>query len=167
MKIKPNYFVIPLITIAVATLGSLFTTNGMMWYDNTLIQPEITPPDWIFPIAWNIIFILTTISTLIVWNKGKDGILQKIFHRHDLVRFRWIIGLFIANAVLNVVWSLLFFQLQLINLAFAEMILLETTLIALIILVWKTSKTASLLLIPYTLWVGFATYLTYLIVNAN
>lgn len=152
MKLKPNYIVIPLITVIVALAGSYLTRGGMEWYDTQLIQPDLTPPNWAFPIAWNTIFALTTISALIVWNKKGWNL---------------IAALFILNAVLNVVWSLLFFNLHMLTPAFIEMIILELTLLALIPLIWKTSKTASLLLLPYTLWVGFATYLTYMIVTLN
>ena len=149
MKIKANYFIIPAITIFVAVAGSFFTRAGMAWYDTMLIQPALTPPKWAFPIAWNTIFILTTISALIIWNKKKAK--DRSF----------IIGLFLINAALNIMWSLLFFQLHLIAAAFTEMFLLIFTLILLVLLIWKTSKTAALLLLPYLFWVSFATYLTY------
>ncbi len=152
MKLKTNYLVIPLVTILVALLGSFFTSQGMDWYDATITRPELTPPKWLFPIAWNLIFLFTTISALIIWNKGKKD-----------RNFKLIIGLFIANAILNLLWSLLFFKLQLIFPALIEMVLLEITNIALLLLTWRVSKPASLLLLPYALWVGFATYLTYLI----
>lgn len=169
MKFKPNYLIIPLITVAVAVLGSSVTVTGdASWYQ-TIVKPSINPPNWIFPIAWNIIFILTTISALIVWNKGPE---KKKFlwffdaHKEDKA-FTAIIALFLINAVLNVLWSYLFFGTQNILGAFIEIFFIEATLIALIILIYKRSKTASLLLLPYTLWVGFATYLNYLILSLN
>lgn len=155
-KILCPTLIIILMVITVALVGSYFTSMGMTWYDTALIQPSATPPKWAFPVAWNIIFTLTTISAIIVWIKGKKA-------KH----FALVIGLFILNAILNVVWSLLFFKLQLIFPAFIEMIFLEATLIALLILTWPISRLASFLLLPYTLWVGFATYLTYLIWALN
>jgi tryptophan-rich sensory protein len=156
MKFKPNYLVIPMVTIAVALLGSFFTSNGMAWYNAEIIRPSLTPPKIAFPIAWNTIFVLTTISALMVWNKGKKDKSKKV-----------IFGLFILNAFLNVFWSLLFFQMRQIELAFIEMILLEATIIALMILIWKRSKIASALLIPYASWLILATYLTYNILILN
>lgn len=165
---KPNYLLIPLITILVALFGSAFTGPGMDWYD-TLIRPNLTPPDWVFPLAWNLIFLLTTISALIIWNKGKEKTrFLWILASGKNTRIYWlIIGLFIANALLNVLWSFLFFKLHFITAAFIEMFFLELTLILLHILTWRFSKLASLLLLPYTLWVGFATYLTWQIVLLN
>lgn len=152
MKIKANYLIIPAVTIAVAIIGSLFTQTGMPWYDTEIIKPACTPPDYVFPIAWNTIFILTTASALIMWNKFK--------HKKAM----WLFGI---NAVLNVLWSFFFFTLQMTTVAFIEMFFLEGTLLALLYLTWKKSRLAFALLLPYAIWVCFATYLTYIIVLTN
>jgi len=157
MKLKPNYFIIPLITIATALLGSLLTNIGMSWYDATLIRPELTPPKIAFPIAWTTIFILTALSALIFWNKSGKKVKMK----------KWISIIFLINAILNILWTFLFFYSQAIEAALVEMIFLEATVLTLIFLIWKISKTAACLLLPYFIWVGFATYLTYEIVRLN
>jgi len=157
MKLKPNYFIIPLITITVAVFGSLFTGAGMYWYDSQVIKPDITPFSWVFPVAWNTIFILTTISVFIVWNRGNRKIRE----------FGTIIFLFSLNAFLNVFWSFLFFYLQQIGLALMEMLFLLLTLVWLVMLVRRSSIFASILLWPYLLWVAFATYLMLLIFKLN
>ncbi|MBD3330871.1 tryptophan-rich sensory protein [Candidatus Peregrinibacteria bacterium] len=169
MRIKPNYILIPLVTVIVALLGSFFTEMGMDWYNQTLVRPELTPPRWVFPVVWNGIFILTTASALIVWNKEKRDIkfLWFRFKRTPDAKFWVIISLFALNAVLNVLWSLLFFGMREICAAFTEMVILEVTILLLIALIWRISKIASLALLPYALWVGFATYLTYLIASLN
>ena len=151
MKFKPNYIVIPAITVAVALLGGILTSSGMTWYNTVLNRPDIIPPSWAFPIAWNIIFLLTTISALVAFNRSTKK-------EKQLVAF-----LFLFNAVLNILWSLLFFKLHLISASLVEMIILEIVNLALIFKLWQISKSASLMIWPYLLWVGFATYLTYLI----
>lgn len=156
MKFKPYWSVLPLTTVIVAGLGSYFSSNGMDWYNTTLVRPELTPPGWVFPVAWNFIFITATISALLVWNK---------FKRDD--RFKAIMTLFLANGFLNVFWSTLFFGLHQIEWAFAEMLVLEATVLAIMVLSWKNSKLASVLLLPYALWVGFASFLTYQILQLN
>lgn len=169
MKLKRNHIIIPFITIVVAILGGWASSKGMDWYSTQLIRPDLTPPKIAFPIAWNLIFLFTTISALIVWNKSEEGknFLLKLFRKKQQPKFWLIMELFAANAVLNVVWSVLFFTLHAIFPAFIEMIILELTLLFLIPLVWKVSKLASLLLVPYAAWVGLATYLTYLIMGLN
>ena len=156
MKIKLNYFIIPLITIAIAALGSYFTGLGMPWYETTLIKPELTPPAIAFPIAWTTIYIATTISALIAWNKTQNG-------KHDGV----IASLFIINAILNAAWTLIFFTLHQPGLAFIEIIVLEATVLLLILLTWDKSKIASILLLPYFVWLGLASYLNLMLFLLN
>jgi len=168
-KFKVNYVIIPLVTVLVAVIGGMFSSSGMGWYNTELVKPALTPPNWLFPIAWTTIFILTAISALIVWNSGQDEkrylLIFKKKIEDNLLPF--LMGLFIANAVLNVCWSLLFFTLHFTYASFVEMIFLEGTVIALMILIYKRSKTSSLLLLPYAVWVAFATYLTSQIILIN
>jgi len=152
---KLNYIIIPLIVLATSLLGSLFTNKGMEWY-NTLKLPSITPPGSVIGAVWTVIFILSAISAIIVWNKAK----------HDNI-FWIIIAIFIVNALLNALWSYLFFYQGLLLAPIIEMIVLNLTTLALIILIWPISKLASALLIPYFIWVSFATYLATTIWQIN
>ncbi len=164
---KKNFVIIPLITIVVALLGSWFNSFGMPWYQSELIRPDLAPPNYLFPIAWTTIFILATITALMVWNKPQFEERYLVIFKRKTYDFNLIIGFFIANAILNALWSLLFFTFHLIFPALIEMLILEATTLILMILIWRHSKVASLLLLPYLLWVGFATYLTYLIYILN
>jgi len=152
---KINYVVIPLVVIAVSVLGSMFSgSESMLWY-NTLNKPGLTPANWAFPVAWTIIFFLSAVSAILAYNKSLGSL--KIS----------ITALFLVNAVLNVLWSLLFFKLHLIQPALLEMILLELSVIMLMMVIWRVSKTATWLLAPYVIWVAFATYLTFEIMRLN
>lgn len=153
---KKNYIFIPLITLAVSVLGNIFTMNGMDWYE-ALTKPSFTPPGFVIGSIWTVIFILTTASALLVWNANIPR--QKTF--------KWIVALFIINAVLNAGWSFLFFGQQLVLLSIIEMVLLEVTTIVLIILIWSISRLASYLLFPYALWVMLATFLAYQVFSLN
>ncbi|MFH1427428.1 MAG: TspO/MBR family protein [Patescibacteria group bacterium] len=146
---KLNYFIIPIITIFVATLGSYLTSQGMDWY-KSINLPSWTPPGGVIGAVWTLIFILGTISALIFFNKAEHNSL-----------FNWIIIVFIINAFLNVFWSYLFFYQHLISPAIFEAATLAASVIILIILIWPISRLAASLLIPYATWVMFATYLTY------
>lgn len=146
---KLNYLIIPLITIIVAVSGSRFTNQGLESWYNTLNLPSIAPPGWFIGIVWTIIYILATISALILWNLTSDKWAQ-------WQKYYWSIWLlFPANAFLNAFWNYLFFVKHQIGWAMVEMIILELTVIALIFLAKKFSKTASILLIPYAVWVAF------------
>jgi len=131
----------------VALVGSLFTEIGT-WYES--VKPSITPPNYVFPIAWNILFILIALSLYFAWtNAGKK---QK-------TRIAIVYGI---NFVLNILWTILYFQMKNPFASFIEIIVLWFSILAMMIASWKISKTASLLLLPYLLWVGFASILNYL-----
>jgi len=149
MKFKSNYIIIPLLTIIVALLGKGITRDcdAWLWY-KALQLPSITPPDWVFPIAWNIIFMCTAIAAIIVWNS---------FER--TATFWATITLFCINAAMNLLWSYLFFGNQLIGAALIAAVGLEAVTITLMVLLYGQSMVASLLLVPYVIWVGFAIYL--------
>lgn len=169
MRVKPNYIVIPFIGVVVAILGGLFSSMGMGWYDNELIKPVFTPSDLGFLIVWAVIFVLTIISVLITWNKRfVENRFLLLFRKKEIdVIFTFVIGLFVANAIFDILWTLLFFTLHQISLALFEMIILEITILIIIGLLWKRSKLSSLLLIPYAGWIAFLTYLTLQIVFLN
>lgn len=144
-----NYLVIPAVTIITAVTGSFITGSGMAWY-KIIKLPAWTPPGSVIGAVWTVIFILATISTLIVYNQLQPSKNLKL-----------ILAIFLVNAVLNVTWSLLFFGWHLIGPAVWEAGLLGLSVLALIVLIWPASILASLLLLPYFLWVCFATFLTY------
>lgn len=138
------------IVYLVAFIGSLFTSpvTDSAWYES--IKPSITPPNWVFPVVWNILFFLIAISLYISWiNSNKK---QK-----NLVV--WVFGI---NFVLNILWSGLYFGLKNPLFAFYELILLWVSIIIMILVTCRINKTSSYLLIPYFLWVSFAGVLNYL-----
>lgn len=152
---KPNYFVIPLIVLATAVSGSWITGQGLAWY-GTVNLPAIAPAGSFIGGVWTVIFILSAIAALLFWNKkSKKG------------NYRLIAFLFVLNAALNVFWSSLFFGQHLLGWAIVEMIALNLVNLTLIVLLWKKHLWSAILLLPYFLWVSFATYLAYLIWSIN
>jgi tryptophan-rich sensory protein len=121
-----------------------------------LTLPSWTPPGSTIGMVWTTIFILSTIAIILLWNKSQRD-----------KRFKLIITLLIANGLLNLFWSFLFFYSGLIGVAFFEAILLDISVILLIIFIWPKNKLASLLFLPYALWVAFAAYLNYIIWTLN
>ena len=144
-----KYYIIPAV-VAVAALGSWLTSFGIPGWYNTLTLPSIAPSGGVIGTVWTIIFILSGIAVLLIWNARK-----KIEH------YGWIIGLLIANAVLNVAWSYIFFVQHLLFWAIMEMVVLNLTTLAVMVLGWRRARLAVWLLLPYFVWVSFATYLAY------
>jgi tryptophan-rich sensory protein len=139
---------------AVAVLGATVTELGP-WY-RALRKPDWQPPDWLFGPAWTIIFALTALSGVVAWRNAPER-----SHRE------WIVALFALNGFLNVLWSLLFFRLQRPDWALIEVTFLWLSILALIVFLGRFSRTASLLLVPYLLWVSFAGFLNLTIVRIN
>lgn len=131
-------------------IGSLFTSSSLdSWY-LLLEKPTFNPPSWVFFPVWTILYTLMGISLYLVWEKG--------------LQYREVkagVFLFGLQLILNTIWSLLFFGLRSPYYAFLEILVLWVAILLTIIQFWKISKPASLLLIPYILWVSFATLLNY------
>ena len=147
-KINWKILIVSLVIVAlVAFIGSLFTIDtDSEWYDS--IKPSITPPNWVFPVVWNILFFLIALSLyfVLVSKKQKNKILT----------------IYLVNFILNILWSVLFFTYKKTKIAFFELIILWISILLMVILSYKINKKASYLLIPYLLWVSFAGILNYL-----
>jgi translocator protein len=138
------------IVIVVAFLGSLFTgpNTSTEWYQQ--IKPTITPPNFVFPIAWTILFVLIALSLYLAWINAKKE------QKNQIVIFYGI------NLVLNILWSVIFFGMGNPTLAFAEIILLWASIFFMIFAARKINKISAWFLVPYLLWVTFAFLLNYL-----
>ncbi len=137
-------------------IGSVFTTPSIAsWYAG-LIKPALNPPPWVFGPVWTTLFLLMGIAAFLVWRKGLD--------RKDV---KIALGIFLGQLVLNTFWSIIFFGLHSPGSAFVEIIFLWLAILATIIAFARISKLAAWLLIPYILWVSFASYLNFMIWTLN
>lgn len=128
-----------------AFIGSLFSSGGASsaWYQS--VKPAITPPNWVFPVVWNVLFFLIALSIYFSWMAAKN---EKTKQR--------IIILFGINLILNSIWSCLFFGLQAPFLALIDLVLILGSIVWLMIFTKKLSEKALWLLCPYFFWVCFA-----------
>lgn len=131
----------------IAGLGSYFTSLSVSSWYTQIAKPSWNPPNKIFGPAWGLIFLLMAISGWLIWQQ------------RDVTEIQIVLGIFILQLVLNVGWSGLFFGLRKIGIAALEVVLLWLVIGAYILLAWPISTTASLLFLPYWLWVGFASLL--------
>ena len=119
-----------------------------VWYEG-LTKPPLTPPNWIFGPVWTIIYLMIAASLYLH--------LRTKTKKHPEVT----VIILVINLISNFIWTALFFSLQSPFLALLDIFLLDLSLAALIFLFRKTNKMAAALLLPYGLWVGFATYLNF------
>lgn len=129
-------------------IGSVFTAPAIPGWYADLTKPALNPPAWVFGPVWTTLFALMGVAAFLVWKKGLD--------RKDA---RIALCLFIIQLVLNTLWSIIFFGLHSLGGALIEIIFLWLAILATIISFFNISKTAAWLLVPYLLWVSFATYL--------
>jgi benzodiazapine receptor len=155
LHIKTNYIVIIVLALATLLGGAYFSWTGMSWY-NGLVLPSITPPGWVFSSAWHIIFVLTTLAAILVWNR---------FERD--MKFFLTMALFVLNAFLNVYWTYLFFHKHRIGAALVDAFFLEFSTMLLFVLISQRSHTISFLLLPYATWNLFAIILNFMVWQLN
>jgi tryptophan-rich sensory protein len=137
------------ICFAVSAIGDLLTRANLAWYA-TLERPGFTPPNSVFPVVWTVLYAMMAISAWLVWRaKGKEE-----DRKLGLVSFGIQLGL-------NVAWSFAFFLLRNPGAGLFVVLLLLAAIAVTIVLFDRLSRGAALLLLPYLLWVCFATALNF------
>lgn len=137
-----------LITLSIGGAASFVTRPEIKGWYLTLNKPSFTPPNWLFPVAWTMLYILIAISAYMVW-KLRDG----------SSTYKTAVIIYVVQLALNFFWSIVFFGLHQI---FGGLIIIVALLVTIILNIsWfnRFSKTAAWLLVPYLLWVGYATLL--------
>jgi tryptophan-rich sensory protein len=134
--------------------GGILTEVGP-WYEH-LRFPPYRPPNWVFGPAWTLIFLLVATSGIISWERAPDAQRRTI-----------LIALLAVNAVFNVAWSGLFFKLRRPDWALIEVVGLWLSILALVIFIGTFSRFASAFMVPYLLWVSFASFLNLRVVQLN
>ncbi|MFH1587045.1 MAG: TspO/MBR family protein [Candidatus Diapherotrites archaeon] len=137
-----------LVSQAAGIIGSVFTFSSIPTWYAILDKPFFSPPNWVFGPVWIILYTLIGISAYLIWKKGLEKSEVKI-----------ALGFFGLQLVLNAFWSIIFFGLKMPLVAFIEIIILLALIIITILKFHKISKKAALLMVPYALWVGFASIL--------
>lgn len=140
-----------------AFAGSTFTpVPGSEWYYHVLNKPSWNPPDWLFPPAWSLFFLLMGIALyLVVQQHSKE------------IKIRGALIVFGAQLLLNLGWSAAFFGLHSPELAMVVIVLLWLAIVFTIVKFRAVSQMAGNLLIPYLMWVTFASFLNFTIVQLN
>lgn len=110
--------------------------------------PAWAPPSWLFSPVWTTLYVLIAVSGWLVWRAA------------GLSRAKTFLVLYALQLVLNALWTPLFFALGLYGAALIEIVFLDVAVAATIVLAWRHSRIAALLLVPYLAWSLFASALT-------
>lgn len=154
MKIKWKPLIISiLIPLAVGGLSVLLTKDNMIMFDYVR-KPPLSPPAWLFPVVWTVLYILMGLASYRVYiseAKGKDSAL--VYYGVQLL--------------FNFFWSIIFFNLGNYLFAFIWLAALWVLILITTVKFFRIDKPAGWLMIPYLLWVTFAGYLNYAIYLLN
>ncbi|TVP78828.1 MAG: tryptophan-rich sensory protein [Gemmatimonadales bacterium] len=141
---------------SLAVLAGFFLASGMAassgaifrpgpWYYQELRKPPWTPPPWLFAPAWTVLYITMSVAAWLVWREGGVTGMAGI-----------ALAVFLGHLVLNAIWSWLFFGRERPDLAFLELILLWSGVLACVLLFWSVRPVAGAIMLPYLAWVTFA-----------
>ena len=138
-----------LLSEGIGALSGWLTKDAMEVYMTTIEKPPLSPPGWVFPVVWGILFALMGFSVARIWLNSSSG-----------ERSRGV-NLFIAQLVINFFWSLIFFNAQAFGFAFLWLLLLLGLVLWMTLTFRKVDPLAAKLQIPYLLWLSFAAYLNF------
>lgn len=138
-----------ILTEAVGALSGFLTREGTKIFNETVAQPPLSPPSWVFPVVWGILYALMGIGA------------ARISMASDSKERSKGLNLFIVQLVVNFFWSLIFFNAQAFGFAFLWLLLLWALVLWMILTFWKVDPLSAKLQIPYLLWLTFAAYLSF------
>jgi len=139
---------------AASSVGAIASIQAQSFYGQ-LSQPLWAPPGWVFGPVWSVLYAMMAIAAWLVWRGGGFSGNRKA------------LGFFFAQLLVNSLWSWLFFAWRLGALALVDILILWLLIVATIVYFWRSNVLAGALLIPYLLWVSFASGLNYSVWQLN
>ena len=140
-----------LVTIVLATqligvLGSLFSGSIGQLY-TSYIKPPLSPPGWLFGVIWPVLYLLMAIAAYLIYQAPLTE------ERKRAITLYW------AQLIVNFIWPIVFFRFEWYWIAVAVIVLLDVLVLLTTISFYRIKKAAGYLMLPYLLWILFATYL--------
>lgn len=136
-----------LIPLAVGGLAAWLTMGSMAQFA-ALAQPLLSPPGWVFPVVWTILYLLMGWASFLIWKSGAPQAAKKR-----------ALGLYGVQLAVNFVWPLLFFRAGLYGFALIWLVILLVLVAETMLAFGRIDRRAAWLLAPYFLWLLFAAYL--------
>jgi translocator protein len=149
-------YILIIVPLIIGGLSGYFTTSGVNGWYAAANKPWFNPPNWLFGPVWTVLYLLMGIALFLVWRSDAG----KTVKQTALI-------LFAVQLLLNFFWSLIFFKLQQLGWAFAEIIAMWLMILFTIIWFGKINSAAAWLLVPYISWVSFASVLNYALWKLN
>lgn len=141
-----------LVAFGAAAVGAIASADAAPFYAK-LSKPSWSPPGWLFGPVWSVLYALMGVAAWLVWRAPGSKTVA--------------LGLFVAQLAANALWSWLFFAWHQGALAAIEVLVLLALIVWTVIAFWRISRLAAALLVPYFLWVSFASLLTWSVWQRN
>ncbi len=136
-----------LITFLFAALGGIVTYIGIPRFESA-VQPPLSPPGYLFPIVWSVLFLLMSIGAAIIYDSDNADSPKALF-------------IYTVQLTLNFWWCVLFFGFRLYFVSFIWLLILLLAVFIMTVLFYRVNKIAGLLQIFYIIWLMFAAYLNF------
>lgn len=136
-------------SFATASFGAMFAPDS--WYVG-LVKPSWNPPNWLFGPVWTVLYALNAIAAWRVYRRGNSLI---------------PISVWILHLIPNALWSMFFFGMHRMDYALIDIVVLLCAIVTSAVLFFRHDRIAGLLMIPYFLWVSFATLLNWTLMGLN
>ena len=134
---------------AAGALSGWLSREGTAQYSQSMVKPPLSPPGWVFPVVWTVLFVLMGIGAARVYNTPQSSQRSKG------------LNLFVVQLLVNFFWSLIFFNAGRYGLAYFWLLLLLVLVGAMTVRFYRVDPAAGLAQIPYLLWLVFASYLNF------
>ena len=140
------------ISLAAGGIGSRYLPGA--WYAS-LAKPSWTPPNAVFAPVWTVLYILMGVAAWLVWRRAG-------FQAAGAALI-----LFVVQLVLNALWSYFFFGLHRPDIALVDIVVLWSAILVVVVLFWREDPRAGAIMLPYLVWVGFASCLNFALWRLN
>lgn len=148
-----------LFPLCIGLISSAITGDAMINFSN-LKQPPLTPPAWLFPVVWSILYLLMGVASYLICRLKPETPAEKNLKTTELV-------IYFTQLAFNFFWTIFFFKLELRFFAFGWLIAMWLMILTLIIMAFKNHKAAAWCFLPYLFWCTFAAYLNIIVAVLN
>jgi tryptophan-rich sensory protein len=158
------------VPFSAAVIGNIATARSLLNWYRSLKKPAFNPPAWLFGPVWTVLYLLMGVASWLVWREGQHNRWQRLtapWNNQSDARVQGALRLYGVHLIFNALWTLLFFGLRRIDLALAEVGILWALILGTLLRFSRIRPLAGLLLVPYQLWVTFATFLNLRIWQLN
>lgn len=142
--------------LAAGAIGSVATAKAIPTWYAALAKPRFNPPEWLFGPAWTVLYLLMAVAAFLVWKQGFGSPGVKL-----------ALAVFLLQLILNALWSVLFFGLRSPLAGMVDIVVMWVAILWTIVLFFRVSVPAGVMLLPYIAWVSFAAVLNAAILRLN